>query len=715
MIKEKPELKIPFALAQSKRLFAMVVGFDGECLYTNALLSKNYNPNLQLSETAANAAEKLFITPDVALFNSALKKCAENPDSIIEIITRTNNEKGYLHTAWEISTFYNEENNPIGALCIGHDISKQVDDERNALLSQQMLNSVEQSIIVTDNEDKIIFWNRYAETLFGWTADEVLGSNISRIVNPSISSVADGIMEGLRTVEKSWTGEFMLQNKTGKQFPAYCVTSKLYDENGEVTGMIGTAIDLTTVKKAELLLDENRHKLELLSLIADKTVNAIVMSDCNGLVEWVNEGFTRIFGFEPEEILGKRPGELLRGEASDPTVVKEINAAIKNHQAYDVEIINYRKNGQPCWIRVQGQPIFTDDGQLRGILDVVADITEQKEWEEQLLFQAYLLDSVQQAVLVTDNDWNITYWNKYAEKLYGWDRQEIIGKSIKDLVDDNAAFAQVIDTVKQGLVHSGEVSMRKKEGNSFPVHCINSLVHDKAGAPVGCMAVTFDITEQKASETGRKKAAEILMRQYKKLKQFAHINAHDLRAPLTNILSLTHLLASDYSLSDEERKVYVRGLEDSAKQMDGVVRKLNSVLQGYETDIDKEFFGLINTQRRKLAVLVDDDRIQNIVNKKLIVEEFPNYDVLVYTDAEGALNDIIGNKIMPDIVFLDLNMPAIDGWEFLEELRDKPVNFDIQILTSSIDQNDFMRAKITPHVTGVTSKPLQKDLLEAML
>lgn len=563
---------------------------------------------------------------------------------------------------------------------------------------------------VADRDEQIIYTNALFKETYGL---EQRASLPSQPVDISFfGDNAAALRQNQKKVEKQPDAVFEIETNTvhnNNIISIYWEVSALKNESNIIIGFlyVGEAAN------------RSEKDFTILNLIADKTINAIVLSNSDGNIEWVNKGFTKTFGYTPEEAVGKRPGELLRGKDSDPAAIETINTAIKNKERYDVEIINYRKNGEPCWIRVQGQPIFNDDGSLRGLLDITSDITDRKKHEEQLLFQSHLLDSILQAVIVVDLEGKVTFWNHFAEKLYGWTKKEAIGNNIMMLTpsdNDKEQAAQIMAQLYSGHVWQGEYKVKHKNGNTFPVFVVDSPVYDKEGKIVGIMGVSFDISERKLADEERRKSYSILLKQYKKLKQFAHINAHDLRAPLTNILSIANLVFHEGELlPPHELKSYIRGLDNSAKQMDGVIRKLNSVLHGYQMDVDKEFFGYIASEIKKQVVLIDDDPVQNLINKKVITNHYPNYEIIDYTKAEKALEDIKNGEIKPDVVFLDLNMPFMDGWEFLEALKGLNADFEIQILTSSIDQNDFEKARLNPNVSGINSKPLQKDLLDTML
>ena len=116
----------------------------------------------------------------------------------------------------------------------------------------------------------------------------------------------------------------------------------------------------------------------MLSLVANETDNAVIISDANGLIEYVNNGFYRLTGWQLEEVKGKKPGSFLQGEETDQRTVGVIRQKLKNREAFYDEILNYKKNGAPYWTSLSINPVFKE-GNLVNFIAVQADITRVKQ------------------------------------------------------------------------------------------------------------------------------------------------------------------------------------------------------------------------------------------------------------------------------------------------------------------------------------------------
>jgi len=116
---------------------------------------------------------------------------------------------------------------------------------------------------------------------------------------------------------------------------------------------------------------------------------------------------------------------------------------------------------------------------------------------------------------------------------------------------------------------------------------------------------------------------------------------------------------------------------------------------------------------KKNIVLIDDNDIFNFIMKKLIKNVDSGYKVHTFTYPEEAI--ALLDEIKPDIIFLDLNMPILDGWEFLDDMQERNLNFRTYILSSSTNQMDIQRSAIYKNVNGYLTKPVGEEKLAEIL
>lgn len=125
-------------------------------------------------------------------------------------------------------------------------------------------------------------------------------------------------------------------------------------------------------------VEQRTAELSKLAMVARQVSNGVVITSLNGVIAWVNEGFSRITGYSFDEAVGKKPGSFLQGEDSDAGTVEIMKKALSNHEPFHVEIINYTKDKKPYWIDIQCNPMVNDAGKVIGFIAIETDIDRRK-------------------------------------------------------------------------------------------------------------------------------------------------------------------------------------------------------------------------------------------------------------------------------------------------------------------------------------------------
>ena len=140
-------------------------------------------------------------------------------------------------------------------------------------------------------------------------------------------------------------------------------------------------------QRAEEALRKSESTARKLALAASRTDNAVIITDAEVRIEWVNEGFTRMTGYSSEEVLGRKPGAFLQGPESDPATIALMRERNKAGAGFQSEVLNYDKWGRKYWAAIEVQPIRDDSGQLTNFIAVESDITERKRAERRMEVQ----------------------------------------------------------------------------------------------------------------------------------------------------------------------------------------------------------------------------------------------------------------------------------------------------------------------------------------
>lgn len=173
-----------------------------------------------------------------------------------------------LDISLTVSPIRDGRGNIVGASKIGRDITHLKSAQEEIAFQARLLSAVEQGVIATDLKGKIIYWNHFAERLYGWTTAEAIGANIVDLTpaNASKEQAAE-ILAQLKRGE-SWTGEMILRRRDGTEFPAMITDSPILNDDGELIGTVGVSVDITDAKQAE------KERLRLLTAERDARAQA---------------------------------------------------------------------------------------------------------------------------------------------------------------------------------------------------------------------------------------------------------------------------------------------------------------------------------------------------------------------------------------------------------------------------------------------------------
>jgi PAS domain S-box-containing protein len=181
--------------------------------------------------------------------------------------------------------------------------------------------------------------------------------------------------------------EFTIQKVNGEIRYIELHSKAITNSDGKAIRYIGTSIDITTKVIAQ-------QELVLLSRIASQTDNAVIVTNLKGEIDWVNEAFTTITGYHLDEVIGKKPGAFLQGTETSESTIKKMHDALDKCESFQVEILNYHKNGANYWLDLRCVPLFGDNNEVIGFMAIEMDITTQKKVEWQLLRQKEMLESM---------------------------------------------------------------------------------------------------------------------------------------------------------------------------------------------------------------------------------------------------------------------------------------------------------------------------------
>ncbi|MFD0765762.1 PAS domain S-box protein [Mucilaginibacter lutimaris] len=234
-------------------------------------------------------------------------------------------------------------------------------------------------IMIRDGKGEIIWMNEAMERIIGYTTDELKGQTVgTKLVGPETNmEVFDAAVQAVKQ-NKSYEIEIKIYKKDGSDAWVFISNSPLFNETGYLERQIGVMVDITERKKAE-------EELTMLSLVASKTTSGVVINNSQGKVEWVNNAFEVITGYTLDDVKDKHLGDSLKGELTDVSIITKARELSEKKQSFEVDLLIYRKDGQPLWISVINSVIMGEDGKVDKYIETIIDITAKKKAEMELI------------------------------------------------------------------------------------------------------------------------------------------------------------------------------------------------------------------------------------------------------------------------------------------------------------------------------------------
>ncbi|WP_100629693.1 PAS domain S-box protein [Algoriphagus formosus] len=350
------------------------------------------------------------------------------------------------------------------------------------------------------------------------------------------------------------------------------------DETGKAIRLIGGNIDITERKKSE---EEILRANERFEKVTEATDDAIWDWDIVNDIIYRSDAIDSFFGEGTPKTLGYSEIWNAPFHPEDIDEIKKsldgaINNPYINKWRSDYRIL--KPNWDIVYVIDQGVIVRDENGKAIRIVGAMADITEQKLFENENIFKANLLKRIGQAAISTDLSGTINFWNKAAEEIYGWTAQEAIGKNIDTLIPSDLSAQQsseILTLIESGKTWLGEFQVRRKNGTFFPVRVSNAPVYDEKNQRVGMIGISSDISEEKENQELLNRYTADLERSNKELEQFAYVASHDLQEPLRMVSSFMDQLQRKYgNLLDEKANQYIYFASDGAKRMKQIILEL---------------------------------------------------------------------------------------------------------------------------------------------
>ena len=219
---------------------------------------------------------------------------------------------------------------------------------------------------------------------------------------------------------------------------------------------------------------------QLLAQVARQTSNSVIITDAQCRILWVNGAFETLTGYRLDDVSGQKPGDVLQGPDTNRDTVARMHHALERRESFDLDLLNYRKDGQPFWVRIICSPIDPDQYPQGGFVAVQIDITRRKEIERRLKISSSVFERSHDAILISDSDNVIVDVNPAFTRITGYPPEQAIGSRPSMLSSGRQGpefYRAMWRAINEQGFWRGEIWNRRRNGEEYPEFLTINRVH----------------------------------------------------------------------------------------------------------------------------------------------------------------------------------------------------------------------------------------------
>ena len=471
-----------------------------------------------------------------------------------------------------------------------------------------IIQSSDAAIISKTLDGIVTSWNPSAETLFGYSAAEIVGKPIQVIAAPSHPGEMVEILNRIRRGERVEHYETERRRKDGRLVQISLTVSPIHDQSGRVIGASKIARDITVRKTTEAQLKAKSAQLEEFAHALD-LAPAMVRTFDGEILFW-GRGLQNLYGWSAEEAIGRISHELLATQF--PVPLPEIEAELMESGEWQGELQHTHRDGRQLVVASQWALHGGTSPESSSILDLSLDVTEagrsRSMIEEREARLRSILETAPDAIITIDERGIVQSFSIAAERLFGYAAGEVIGRNVKMLMptphrEGHDGYLQHYrETGEKRIIGIGrEVVALRKDGTIFPMElAVGEVKH--GGAPIFTGFIR-DLTARVKMEQE--------LRQAQKMEAVGQLTggvAHDFNNLLTVISGNLEML--ERRLRDEEQREILKEAQEASQLGAELAKRLlafgrRQSLDPRPVDLNALVTGMVELLRRSLGATVE--------------------------------------------------------------------------------------------------------------
>ena len=445
--------------------------------------------------------------------------------------------------------YWSPLNTPVFNSCneliyIIHNVEDVTGKQASEKQFRSLLDAAPDATIIVNEKGKIHLVNSRAERLFGYAKEEMIDKPVEILIPEKFREQHLSKRYDFTNAEKTrHMGEMDLLalKKDGTIFPVDISLHPIYSDEGM---LISASVRDITLRKQEL------ERLELLSRQINQANDAIYTVDANNNIKSWNRGAEKLYGFSSEEAIGKNSCELLQTDVT-PEEMKNAYGEVAEKNYWSGEIKRKTKSGKDICVYNSATAMRDKEGTITGYIAVSLDISEHKRMRREIDHLAAIVEQSSEAILSRGLDKRLLSWNEGAENMFGFTREEAIGKTATELgmirFSENEIAALEKEIIETGVWKSEKIYYNKN-GLAFWGLVTANAVKDEEGKITSMVFIVKDISGQKRWEEQLKKSNEELEEKVKERTAEVYKREKRFRALIENSNDIISLMDDSFKL-----------------------------------------------------------------------------------------------------------------------------------------------------------------------
>jgi PAS domain S-box-containing protein len=415
-----------------------------------------------------------------------------------------------------------------------------------------------------------------------------------------------------------------------------------------------TEASLNLIKRQKLVNDEIKESKERYDIVAKATSDTVWDWNITTNVFSWNKGIRNVFGYTEEDVIKNSQWwfDRIHPEDSIRMSVKLYSFLEQRLEKWQDEYRFKCKDGTYKYVLDRGFLVVDETNIAIRMIGAIQDISRQKEEEERLKLLETVITNAKDAILITDatilseSGPKVVFANQAYTEMSGYSYDEIVNKSMLDTLTmekESLAYEELICALKMKQECEIETETFRKNKQEYWVKFIMVPVFNKENEHTHWISIKRDITDQKTQEKEKEQLIAELTHNNKDLRQFSYITSHNLRAPLSNLIGLLHLI-DGLEIEDDELRMIIDGFSKSTKLLNETVIDLGKVVIIRDNP---------SIEKNEINVL---ESIKNVLNQINILVEKNKPDIQLDINK----NDIIfSHKVYLESILLNLLTNAL--------------------------------------------------------